>query len=201
MQEVIPLDSKSGELKLTVAYYYLPSGRLVHKKKDATDWGVQPQIVVPMDLETERKVFTEISNRELFRKPAKASTQASTAPTSQPAMIDTQLQRAVDTLIGSIVLEGASKEGKGLSATLVAPATAPSAGTDRPRGGPIIVPSSRPVVPEEPDSTGQPPDQLPSTQPMQRTAPSPRAKPLDPQTAPSPSPATAPTTAPATQEK
>ena len=28
VQEVIPLDSKGGELKLTVAYYYLPSGRL-----------------------------------------------------------------------------------------------------------------------------------------------------------------------------
>ncbi|MBC8105303.1 MAG: PDZ domain-containing protein [Anaerolineae bacterium] len=199
VQEVIPLDSKSGELKLTVAYYYLPSGRLVHKKKDATDWGVQPQIVVPMDLETERKVFNEISNRELFRKPIKATTQATTGPTTQPLMIDVQLQRAVDTLIGSIVLEGASKEGKGgLGATLISPATAPS-GTDRPRGGPMILPSSRPIVPEEPDSTAQPPDQLPSTQPAPKAAPPGEKPPVDSQTAPTPSPATAPATAPTTQ--
>ncbi len=57
VQEVIPLDGKSGELKLTVAYYYLPSGRLVHRKKDATDWGVEPQINVPMDEETQKKVI------------------------------------------------------------------------------------------------------------------------------------------------
>src|SRR5437763_14622349 len=59
VQEVIPLESNGGELKLTVAYYYLPSGRLVHKKKDATDWGVQPNIVVPMDEATEQKVDNE----------------------------------------------------------------------------------------------------------------------------------------------
>src|SRR5256885_16970518 len=41
VQEVIPLDSKSGELKLTVADYYLPTGRLLHKKQDGTDWRVQ----------------------------------------------------------------------------------------------------------------------------------------------------------------
>ena len=59
VQELIPLDGNSGELKLTVAYYYLPSGRLVHRKKDATDWGVDPQIDVPMDEATERKVADE----------------------------------------------------------------------------------------------------------------------------------------------
>ncbi len=46
VQELVPLDGK-GELKMTVAYYYLPSGRLVHKKKDATDWGgVEPHVGV-----------------------------------------------------------------------------------------------------------------------------------------------------------
>ena len=190
VQEVIPLDGKSGELKLTVAYYYLPSGRLVHRKKDATDWGVQPQIVVPMDLETERKVFIEMSNRELFRKPTKASTQPATNPATQATtaaatMIDVQLQRAVDTLIGSIVLEGSSKGGQGSGATLVPPATAPARS---------IVPTTNRVVPEDPDSTANPPDVLPSTQPMNR--PAPRSKPAgNEQTAP----ATAPTTAPTTQ--
>ena len=42
--EVVGLGEGEGELKITVAYYYLPSGRLVHRKKDSKDWGVDPQI-------------------------------------------------------------------------------------------------------------------------------------------------------------
>lgn len=45
VQETIPLDG--GILNLTVAYYYLPSGRLVHRKPDATDWGVRPDVEIP----------------------------------------------------------------------------------------------------------------------------------------------------------
>jgi len=202
VQEVIPLDSKSGELKLTVAYYYLPSGRLVHRKKDATDWGVQPQIVVPTDLDAERKIFLEISNRELFRKPTKASTQPATTPTTQKTtMTDVQLQRAVDTLIGAIVLEGSSKDGNGAQVALVPPATAPVR---------LLSPTTGPtIVPDEPDSTANPPDMLPSTQPMKavprtkppadsQTAPQPAPQPA-PEPASAPAPATVPATAPATQ--
>jgi carboxyl-terminal processing protease len=109
VQEVIPLDSKGGELKLTVAYYYLPSGRLVHRKKDATDWGVQPQIVVPMDDATQRKVMQERYDAEIFKRPLpKSTTQpttaASAAPTTQQS--DVQLQRAVDTMVALLVLQG-----------------------------------------------------------------------------------------------
>jgi C-terminal processing protease CtpA/Prc len=115
VQEVIPLDNKGGELKMTVAYYYLPSGRLVHRKKDATDWGVQPQIVVPMDEETQRKVMEQRYESEIFKRPLpKPTTQSTTmkaandttitAPTTQP--IDVQLQRAMDTMTGLLVLQG-----------------------------------------------------------------------------------------------
>ena len=105
------MDSKGGELKLTVAYYYLPSGRLVHRKKDATDWGVEPQISVPMDPASEARVMRDRYEQELFRRPVKkATTQAAlggkpeTQPTTQP--VDEQLQRAVDTMIALLVLEG-----------------------------------------------------------------------------------------------
>src|SRR6476620_10173737 len=69
VQELIPLDNKGGELKLTVAYYYLPSGRLVHRKKDATDWGVQPQITVRMTPDQERVAMQQRWEQEIFRKP------------------------------------------------------------------------------------------------------------------------------------
>jgi carboxyl-terminal processing protease len=103
VQEVIRLEGDNGELKLTVAYYYLPSGRLVHHKKGATTWGVEPQISVPMDEATERKVADERLSQEKFKRAATKPTTKATNPATQP--IDTQLQRAVDTLILMTVLQ------------------------------------------------------------------------------------------------
>ena len=108
VQELIPLEGNHGELKLTVAYYYLPSGRLVHRKKGAETWGVEPQIHVPMDEKVQQQVVREQYRSELFRRPTtNPSTQTTgpaTAPTTQP--IDVQLQRAVDTMVLMTVLQG-----------------------------------------------------------------------------------------------
>src|SRR5207244_11316525 len=87
VQELIPLDGKAGESKLTVAYYYLPSGRLVHKKKDAKDWGVEPQIIIPMDQSAEQKIFQQLSENELHHRPVVKS---ATRPTTQVVVTTTQ---------------------------------------------------------------------------------------------------------------
>ncbi|HEY8747153.1 MAG TPA: S41 family peptidase [Tepidisphaeraceae bacterium] len=112
VQEIIPLEPDEGELKLTVAYYYLPSGRLVHKKKGATDWGVDPHISVPMTDKVEAQVYQEQGEKELFHKPLPISTRPTTGPastrngaTTQPT-VDIQLQQAVSTITGSIMLHG-----------------------------------------------------------------------------------------------
>jgi hypothetical protein len=77
----------------------------VHRKKDATDWGVEPQINVPMDAEQERAAMQARYEQELFRRPApKATTQATTTQATTQA-IDPQLQRAVDTMIALVVLQ------------------------------------------------------------------------------------------------
>ena len=168
VQEVIPLDSKGGELKLTVAYYYLPNGRLVHRKKDASEWGVEPQIIVPMDAAAEAQVFTDITNREYFRRPLKATTKPATAPSTQQAsapatapatqpLADAQLQRAVDTMIGMLVLQGDTKQIAMAQPGTVVPQIDVS--------GPMTRPATRPIVPEEPDSTK--PD-APTTAPTTR---------------------------------
>jgi carboxyl-terminal processing protease len=140
VQEVIPLDEKGGELKLTVAYYYLPSGKCVHRRKDATDWGVDPQIVVPMDPAAEEDLLKDHYDQELFHRPIAKVTTASatqeaisptTAPTSQPTM-DVQLQRGVDTMIALVVLEGEKVAATPLPtavppiAMTISPATAPT---------------------------------------------------------------------------
>ncbi len=104
VQEVIPLGEGDGELKLTVAYYYLPSGRLVHRRKDATDWGVQPQIVVPMDAAAEERVLQQADAAEVFRRPLpKAVTRPSAAGPSTQPIDDVQLQAAVNTMLGVLV--------------------------------------------------------------------------------------------------
>jgi len=133
VQELIPLDNKGGELKLTVAYYYLPSGRLVHKKKDATDWGVQPQITVPMSPEQERAAMQQRYEQELFKRPVpKATTRSVTQPSTTQASgpVDLQLQRAIDTIIALVVLTGdrqsvAADDAKTLMPSL--PTTQPAA--------------------------------------------------------------------------
>jgi len=51
VQNVIPLEGEKAALKLTTSKYYLPSGRSIHRDEDMTDkdeWGVMPDIVVPM---------------------------------------------------------------------------------------------------------------------------------------------------------
>jgi carboxyl-terminal processing protease len=48
VQDVIRM-SDNGELKLTTAFYYLPSGRTVHRMPDSADWGVLPDVEVPID--------------------------------------------------------------------------------------------------------------------------------------------------------
>jgi carboxyl-terminal processing protease len=108
VQELIPLEGNNGELKLTVAYYYLPSGRLVHRKKGAQTWGVEPQIRVAMDESAQQRVMEERLNLEKFRRTAtKPATGPATAPSTQP--VDTQLQRAVDTMLLMSVLRGEGK--------------------------------------------------------------------------------------------
>jgi carboxyl-terminal processing protease len=116
VQELIELDDKGGELKLTTAYYYLPSGRLVHRKKDATDWGVEPQIKVELDDTTEKAIERGLSDADLLprstttpttrpgTKPVATTGPATTRAAASQPVVDTQLDTAVTTLIGRLVM-------------------------------------------------------------------------------------------------
>lgn len=115
VQEVIPLEGNGGELKLTVAYYYLPSGRLVHRKKDSTDWGVDPDISVPMSPEQEARLVADESDRDVMRH---SSSAAGTQPTTRPVLVDPQFDAALQAVADEI-------HGRKPALTAV-PATAPS---------------------------------------------------------------------------
>jgi carboxyl-terminal processing protease len=129
VQELIPLEG-GGELKLTVAYYYLPSGRLVHRKKDAKDWGVEPQVVVPMDEDSEKLVLEDHYEQELFHKPLSMQTTRPVPGATEPAApatqpVDPQLEAAVSTMIGHIILEGAHLPDQASTIPATQPTTEP----------------------------------------------------------------------------
>ena len=80
VQNVIPIRTDRAFLKLTTAYYYLPSGRLLHKRNGEKDWGVDPDVDVPITpkqmrrwLEVRRKtdLLTEAEPDELNEDLAK----------------------------------------------------------------------------------------------------------------------------------
>jgi len=48
VQHLIPIRPKRALLKLTAAYYYLPSGRLLHRENNGADWGVNPDVEISM---------------------------------------------------------------------------------------------------------------------------------------------------------
>lgn len=68
VQNVITLRPRRAYLKLTTAYYYLPSGRLLHRKDDSEDWGVSPDVEVFITPQQTRQ-WAQIRRRtELLRE-------------------------------------------------------------------------------------------------------------------------------------
>ncbi len=173
VQELIPLDGDGGELKLTVAYYYLPSGRLVHRKKDAEDWGVEPQIIVPMSDDQEVAVMRQRQRQEMFRRPVP---EASTRPSSAPAdeeVVDLQLQQAVTTMVGLLVLQGDNAPAPRWP---VRPLTTQAAAPEQPKENPDSVDQLQdglidPIDPDprqDGDSENEQPTTLPTTVPANK---------------------------------
>ncbi len=58
VQSVIPLSDGSG-LRLTVARYYTPLGRSIHRDEKAKTGGITPDIVVPVSREMEAKLYSQ----------------------------------------------------------------------------------------------------------------------------------------------
>jgi len=48
VQHVITIKDKKAYLKLTAAYYYLPSGRLLHRENGSKSWGVDPDVKIQL---------------------------------------------------------------------------------------------------------------------------------------------------------
>ncbi len=104
VQNVIPLDSH-GAIKLTVAYYYTPKGRLVHRIPGANEWGLDPDIVQEMTPED------QISLREEWGRVAGGQPPESLGGSG--GVLDAQLARAVDILHGALLVRREKLSGEG----------------------------------------------------------------------------------------
>ena len=95
VQNVIDLDGE-GAIKLTIAYYYTPSGRLVHRLPNAKDWGLLPNVDSPMTPDQQIKL------REEWSRIAGGAPPVILGELGGP-VIDIQLSRAVDILRGMLL--------------------------------------------------------------------------------------------------
>ena len=64
VQTVRPLESGAGVLKITEQYYYLPSGRLLHRRDDSTVWGVDPTSGYSVPVTTDETIDMLRARRE-----------------------------------------------------------------------------------------------------------------------------------------
>jgi carboxyl-terminal processing protease len=82
VQSIIPMPDKSA-IRLTIAKYYTPSKRVIHKH------GIEPNVLVDVDIPTENKLY-----EQTFSYPGVVM------PDYSGAIRDTQLERAIEILKG-----------------------------------------------------------------------------------------------------
>ena len=105
VQQVKMLEGGDGALKLTNAYYYIPSGRLIHRREGAEEWGVDPSegSYVPMSPEQVREMVEVRRESEVLRKSNGNATEATVTPEWIEAELkDPQLAAAVRAVLGKL---------------------------------------------------------------------------------------------------
>jgi carboxyl-terminal processing protease len=106
VQSLIPLPDGSG-LRLTVAHYYTPNGRMIHRDGKNKNWGILPDIEVVVTPETEAKLYEQWEM--IYAKDKKP--QSAVKP--EEMVRDEVLDRAVELLkardvLGALKTEGAA---------------------------------------------------------------------------------------------
>jgi carboxyl-terminal processing protease len=92
VQNVLQIPKHPAYLKLTTAYYYLPSGRLLHRREGEKVWGVDPQVEVRMTPRQTRHWLTMQRKTDLLQDIDPAELTANLAEEYQS---DLQLDTAV----------------------------------------------------------------------------------------------------------
>lgn len=100
VQEVRPLPVGPGTIKVTTAYYYLPSGRNIHRKKDSTVWGVDPDpgYVVAVSDEAHLAMLRARRDFEVIRNGRRTTMTCANLGWVRETLLDEQLARAIEAL-------------------------------------------------------------------------------------------------------
>ncbi|MFA9479013.1 S41 family peptidase [Phycisphaerales bacterium AB-hyl4] len=105
VQQVRMLEGGRGALKMTNAYYYVPSGRLIHRRDDSDLWGVDPTegSYVPMSPEQMREML-EIrrDGDRVLRDNGNRENGAVTPETIEEQLKDMQLAAALRAMLGKL---------------------------------------------------------------------------------------------------
>lgn len=72
VQNIFPIGRQSAYLKLTIAYYCLPQGQIIHRKPESAEWGVDPDVAVRMSDEQIIAVNQARSFLDVLRKEGEA---------------------------------------------------------------------------------------------------------------------------------
>jgi carboxyl-terminal processing protease len=107
VQNVIPLDGGRAALRLTTAYYFPPSGKMIHRRKDAKPeehWGVMPDQGCEIDIDTTQieamiDRFRKRSDPANYSKPKES--EASESEPDPTLSADPQLKKALELVLAT----------------------------------------------------------------------------------------------------
>lgn len=105
VQQVISLPTGAGQLKVTEANYYLPSGQSIHRKDDSAVWGVDPSpgFYVPLTPEQAFEVWTIRREQEVLRPESDADPAAwEDSERIRDILRDPQLDAATEALVAKL---------------------------------------------------------------------------------------------------
>ena len=144
VQSLLTLDNGNAALKLTTAYYYLPSGQNITRKKNATTWGVEPDPTfnIPLTEEENRQVLSDRRKSEVIRR-APTTAPAADKPATRPTeATDRQLQRALEILLAYEAF-GPTRDFTS-NVTTTRPSVSASVSPPTPKPSPETAPASTP---------------------------------------------------------
>ena len=105
VQNLIQLDGTEAHLKLTTAAYYLPSGKSLHRTDDATEWGVDPDIDVPLVPKELYKVIAMRRQADILAPSRVVETAQAEPEPTETAPADAVTKSDTEVVVGVGVLE------------------------------------------------------------------------------------------------
>lgn len=100
VQEVVELNDNNGAIKLTTAYYYLPSGQCIHraaKPKQSVTWGVEPNLTVELT-EAQKAQWLAVW-RDIGREVVEGETESDPTTTMSASMEEPWAREAAKALL------------------------------------------------------------------------------------------------------